>query len=81
MDWIEDNVGKIFLIFLTIFVIEMGIGVWRMPREFRQNIIPKLENAVNIEQRLNHILEIQEMRINLLSEIQQRQTTKAHPDL
>jgi predicted component of type VI protein secretion system len=52
----------------------MGIGVWRMPREFRQNIIPKLENAVAIEQRLNDILQTQETRINLLSEIQQRQT-------
>jgi hypothetical protein len=45
-EWVDRNIGKIFVIFLLIFSIQLGIACWRIPKEFRVSIIPKLEQQL-----------------------------------
>ena len=42
--WIERHGLKILFTFGIIFAIEIGIWCWRMPEDFRSNVIPKLES-------------------------------------
>ena len=44
--WIENNIGKCLFIFGVIFVFEAGLIVWRLPNEFRANVIPKLNTQI-----------------------------------
>lgn len=44
---VEKNIGKIIVLFGLILVIEMGIGVWRLPKEFRSEIIPRTERLIS----------------------------------
>ena len=42
---IDKHLNKILVFFLIIFAIEGAILCWRMPKEFRSEIIPKLERV------------------------------------
>ena len=83
MKWIEDHPMTILSIFCLIFVIEVGIGCWRLPREFRSAIIPKLIVAASVEDRVhNRIYESErkiiwlEKRLGLLSEIEEQRVKR-----
>lgn len=43
---IDKHLSKILVFFLTIFVIEGAIWCWRMPKEFRSSIIPKMDAII-----------------------------------
>ena len=58
---IEKHFYKICVFFLIIFSIEGAIWCWRLPKEFRSSIIPKMEaiiqqekNFADSEDFLNH---------------------------
>jgi len=53
MKWIEEHVGFILFIFLCIGAIEGGIYCWRMPKEFRERVMPKLLYISDYETRIN----------------------------
>ena len=49
---IENNLGKIVVFLLIVFAVEGGIYCWRMPTEFRSEIIPKLQRQISNYDRL-----------------------------
>lgn len=65
----KENI-LIFLVFLA--VIEVGIGAWRMPKEFRVRIIPKLNERIYQYDRINDTQEKILMRLDLLSKVEER---------
>lgn len=74
MKIIEDNVGLIILIIGVLMVIELGIGAFRLPKEFRSRIIPKLEFQLYQYDQLRSRIE---NRIDLLSEIEEQRSKEA----
>jgi len=44
---IDRHLSKIIVFFLVVFAVELGIGAWRLPKEFRSSIIPKLDQQVS----------------------------------
>lgn len=43
---IEKNLNKIIVAFLILFLVEIGVGISRLPREFQNEIIPKLKQQL-----------------------------------
>ncbi len=76
MQWIENNMGKIVIFFLILFAIEFGVGIWRLPKEFRSSILPRLEEQIRNYNQLTaqceHLINDNIKRINLLSEVEER---------
>lgn len=42
MSWIGRNHKKLVLFGMFVLIVEFGIGVWRLPSEFRFSVYPKL---------------------------------------
>ena len=51
--WIENHMGTVLFIFLCIITVECGIYCWRMPPEFRAEMIPRMNKIINSEERIN----------------------------
>jgi len=82
---IENNIGKIICFFLVVFTIQIGIGVWRLPPEFRKEVIPKLErqiaqydSLVDIVKDTNVLIRgyiiLNEKRVNLLLDVAEQKS-------
>ena len=79
MKWIEDHIGLMVLLFLCIFAIQLGIGAWRLPKEFRSRIIPKLNrhiyqyrSLIEDVEYLNKTNITQIKRINMLMDLERQ---------
>jgi hypothetical protein len=46
MQWIEDHISVILVFFLIIFAVEGAIWCWRMPEDFRSEVIPKIDRMI-----------------------------------
>ena len=68
--FVEEHIGFIMVFFSFIFVVELGIGAWRLPKEFRHSIIPRVERIIAINEVVNERLDSLEIRVDLLSEIE-----------
>ena len=80
INWIEEHTGVIVVLFCCIFTIEIGIGAWRLPKEFRTSIIPKTEKVFDFNVRANERIYALEMRTDLLIDIErQRVLTEKQP--
>ena len=45
-DWIDRNSDKILFSFLLVFAIQGGLACWRLPKEYRSDIMPKLKEQI-----------------------------------
>lgn len=80
MNWIEEHPGLIVVLFCCLFAIEIGIGAWRLPKEFRTSIVPKMDNVADFENRANERIYALEMRTDFLIDIErQRVLTEKQP--
>lgn len=65
LKWIEKRIPILILILVTVAVIEIGIGSYRLPKEFRNEIIPKLNRYLyeyeHVEKRLDMLMKLKEL--------------------
>ena len=45
--WLEGNTGAVICAFCVIFLLEVGVGVWRLPEEYKHTIMPKLHTHIS----------------------------------